>query len=137
MAGQATIHSWCAGAYQAFSGPVVHLSSRRAQVRKAGSPCDAGAYTPVPCGGAEGEAGIGLPSGTQPGRQGGGRPGSYRRMAQRGFKTTREAAWFAVKLDRRNAPWSLARGEAFRTIASLELLGALVGVMVLMPEKES
>ena len=38
-----------------------------------------------------------------------------------------------VRLDRRNAPWAFARGEAFRTIASLELLGALVSVMVLMP----
>jgi hypothetical protein len=52
----------------------------------------------------------------------------------RGDGTTREAAWFAVKLNRRNAPWAFSRGEAFRTIASLELLGVLVGVMVLMPE---
>ena len=53
-----------------------------------------------------------------------------------GAASTKEATWFAVKLDRRNAPWAFARGEAFRTIASLELLGALVGVMVLMPEKD-
>ena len=53
-----------------------------------------------------------------------------------GASSTKEAAWFAVKLDRRNAPWAFARGEAFRTIASLELLGALAGVMVLMPEKD-
>ena len=53
-----------------------------------------------------------------------------------GAATTKEAKWFAVKLDRRNAPWSSARGEAFRTIASLELLGALVGVMALMPVEE-
>ena len=39
-----------------------------------------------------------------------------------------------MKLNRRNAPWAFARGEAFRTIASLELLSVLVGVMVLMPE---
>ena len=51
-----------------------------------------------------------------------------------GVKTTREAPWFAVKLNRVNAPWAFSRGEAFRTIASLELLGVLVGVMVLMPE---
>ena len=31
---------------------------------------------------------------------------------------------------------AFARGEAFRTIASLELLGALVSVMVLLPESE-
>ena len=51
-----------------------------------------------------------------------------------GASSTKDAAWFAVKLDRRNAPWAFARGEAFRTVASLELLGVLVGVMVLMPE---
>ena len=51
-----------------------------------------------------------------------------------GAAGTREAKWFAVKLNRRNAPWAFSRGEAFRTIASLELLGVLVGVMVLMPE---
>ena len=50
-----------------------------------------------------------------------------------GAASTRDAAWFAVKLNRRNAPWAFARGGAFRTIASLELLGVLVGVMTLMP----
>ena len=53
-----------------------------------------------------------------------------------GAATTKDSKWFAVKLDRRNAPWAFARGEAFRTIASLELLGALVGVMVVMPVEE-
>ena len=52
----------------------------------------------------------------------------------KGAASTKEAAWFAVKLNRRNAPWAFARGEAFRTMASLELLGVLVGVMVLMPK---
>ena len=52
----------------------------------------------------------------------------------KGSRRTRDAEWFAVKLNRRNAPWAFARGEAFRTIASLELLGILVSVMVLMPE---
>ena len=51
-------------------------------------------------------------------------------------RPTREAKWFAVALNRRNAPWAFARGEAFLTIASLELLGALVSVMVLLPEEE-
>merc|ERR1739841_443994 len=50
---------------------------------------------------------------------------------------TRDAPWFAVKLTRANAPWAFARGEPFRTIASLELLGALVGLMVLVPEGEA
>jgi hypothetical protein len=52
-------------------------------------------------------------------------------------RPTRESEWFAVKLNRRNAPWAFARGEAFRTIASLELLGALVSVMVLLPVAEA
>ena len=47
---------------------------------------------------------------------------------------TREAPWFAVRLNRRNAPWVFGKGEAFRTIAALELLGALVGLMVFGPE---
>ena len=49
---------------------------------------------------------------------------------------TADAPWFAVRLNRRNAPWAFARGEAFRTIASLELLGILVSVMVLLPDDE-
>ena len=54
----------------------------------------------------------------------------------KGSGTARDASWFAVKLNRRNAPWAFSRGEAFRTIASLELLGVLVSVLVLMPEVE-
>ena len=49
-------------------------------------------------------------------------------------KDTKQATWFAVRLGGRNAPWAFARGEAFRTIASLELSGVLVGIMVLLPE---
>ena len=52
----------------------------------------------------------------------------------RDVSRTRDAPWFAVLLNRRNAPWAFAKGEAFRTIAALELLGALVGLMVLGPE---
>ena len=52
----------------------------------------------------------------------------------RGVSRTWDAPWFAVKLNRRNAPWAFSRGEAFRTIASLELLGALIGLMVLGPK---
>ena len=51
-------------------------------------------------------------------------------------RPTREAEWFAVSLNRRNAPWAFSKGEAFRTIASLELLGALVSVMVLLPVQD-
>ena len=50
-----------------------------------------------------------------------------------GGYTTQQAPWFFVKLNRTNAPWAYARGEPFRTIASLELLGALLGVMLLLP----
>ena len=53
-----------------------------------------------------------------------------------GKATTAGARWFAVRLNRRNAPWAFSRGEAFRTIASLELLGILVSVMVLLPDEE-
>ena len=55
----------------------------------------------------------------------------------RAGRPTREAEWFAVRLNRRNAPWAFARGEAFRTIASLELLGVLASVMVLLPAEET
>ena len=46
---------------------------------------------------------------------------------------TKEAPWFSVRLTRKTAPWAFARGDPFRTIAALELLGALVGVIVLLP----
>ena len=59
-------------------------------------------------------------------------------LAIGGWKTcgdgcTSKAQWFAVNVNRRNAPWAFARGDAFRTIASLEFLCILVGIMVLMP----
>jgi len=40
------------------------------------------------------------------------------------------ARWFAVDLDRVNAPWAFARGEPFRTIAALELFATLICVVV-------
>ena len=46
------------------------------------------------------------------------------------------ARWFAVELNRQNAPWAFARGEPVRVVASLELLGVLLGLMVLAPEKD-
>ena len=39
------------------------------------------------------------------------------------------ARWFAVDLDKRNAPWAFARGEPFRTIAALEMFATLICVM--------
>jgi hypothetical protein len=55
--------------------------------------------------------------------------------SQGGCKTS-EAPWFSVALTRATAPWAFARGEPFRTIASLELLGSLVGLMVLVPRTD-
>ena len=55
----------------------------------------------------------------------------------KGGMKAKDAPWFAVELTRSNDPWAFARGEAFRVMASLELLGALVGVMVLMLIKEA
>ena len=40
------------------------------------------------------------------------------------------ARWFAVKLDRRSAPWAFSRGEPFRTIAALEMFATLLCLMV-------
>ena len=51
----------------------------------------------------------------------------------KGSGCTKKAPWFSVSLNRRNAPWAFMKGETFRVIASLELLGALVGLMVLLP----
>ena len=53
-------------------------------------------------------------------------------LSQNGTRTT-DARWFSVQLTRKSAPWAFARGEPFRTIASLEVLGSLVGMMVLAP----
>jgi hypothetical protein len=41
---------------------------------------------------------------------------------------TKTAEWFAITLTRKNAGWAYAKGEAFRTIASLELFAFLVGI---------
>ena len=50
-----------------------------------------------------------------------------------GGRKTREAPWFSLELTRATAPWAFVRGEPSRTIASLELLGSSVGLMVLVP----
>lgn len=42
----------------------------------------------------------------------------------------RDAKWFFLKLTRQNAPWAFTEGEPFRIIASLELLGSLMGTML-------
>lgn len=43
---------------------------------------------------------------------------------------TERARWFSVTLTRKTAPWAYSRGEPYRTIASLELFGTLLCVMV-------
>ena len=46
----------------------------------------------------------------------------------------KKARWFSFHLSRRTAPWAYLRGDPFRNIATLELIGVLVAVMVLAPE---
>lgn len=45
----------------------------------------------------------------------------------------KEARWFHVVLNRRNAPFLFVKGEPFRTIASAELLGVTVAILVFGP----
>lgn len=41
--------------------------------------------------------------------------------------------WFSIRLSRRLTPWAYLRGDPFRSIASLELLGVLLAVMIFGP----
>ena len=41
-----------------------------------------------------------------------------------------DARWFSVQLTKVSAPWAFSKGEPFRTIAALELLGALLAFML-------
>ena len=50
-----------------------------------------------------------------------------------GGRPTGEARWFSFRLNRKLAPWAYLRGDPFRSIASLELVGVLVAVMALGP----
>ena len=47
-----------------------------------------------------------------------------------------DAKWFYLHLTRKSAPWAFTKGEPFRTIASLELLGSLMGIMLLLDGDE-
>ena len=42
-----------------------------------------------------------------------------------GATDTSDAQWFSEKVDRNNAPWIFEAGEAYRSIATLELLATL------------
>ena len=53
----------------------------------------------------------------------------------RGDGNPRDAEWFSVTLTRATAPWAFARGDPFRTIAALELMGTLVSLVVLVPNE--
>jgi hypothetical protein len=48
-----------------------------------------------------------------------------------------EAKWFYLVLTKSTAPWAFCKGEPFRTIASLELLGSLIAIMLLLDPNES
>ena len=50
--------------------------------------------------------------------------------------TTMEADWFSIRLTKALAPWIWAKGEPFKLICSLELLGALLSLVVLVPCSE-
>lgn len=47
-----------------------------------------------------------------------------------GNSCTQNARWFSVKLGRREVPWAYLKGEPFRSIATLELVGVLLAVML-------
>lgn len=47
-----------------------------------------------------------------------------------------EARWFSFRLNRRNAAWAYLKGDPFRSIATLELIGVLAAVMVFAPGAE-
>lgn len=47
---------------------------------------------------------------------------------------TSSARWFSFRLNRRIAPWAYLKGDPFRNIATLVLIGVLVAVMVLAPD---
>ena len=51
-------------------------------------------------------------------------------------ENTKDAPWFSLTLTRATAPWAYARGDPFRTIASLELLGSLVSLVLLVPVED-
>ena len=45
-------------------------------------------------------------------------------------KDTRRARWLSVKLGRKEIPWAYLKIEPFRSIATLELVGVLLAVML-------
>ncbi|CAE8719608.1 unnamed protein product [Polarella glacialis] len=45
-----------------------------------------------------------------------------------------KARWFSVRLSKKQIPWAFAKGEPFKTVASLELLGVLISVLVFIKD---
>ncbi len=45
---------------------------------------------------------------------------------------TEQSPWFAVELNRSNAPWAYARGQPYRSIAALEAVAALLAVKLFL-----
>ena len=63
--------------------------------------------------------------------------GGYQTRNGFGQEIPHEAArWFKLHLDRANAGWAYSKGEPFKTIASLELLGTLMGIILLLDGDE-
>ena len=63
--------------------------------------------------------------------------GGYQSFAAAGHEIPHgRAKWFFLRLTRTTAPWAFRKGEPFRTIASLELLGSLMGLILLLDGEE-
>ena len=64
--------------------------------------------------------------------------GGYETFTEDGYPVPHdEARWFMLTLDRRSALWAFQKGEPFRTIASLEMLGSLLSLMLLVDARPS
>ena len=48
----------------------------------------------------------------------------------------KEARWFQCRLDRVSAPWAYRRGEPFRVISALELLGTMLSIKLFLDPEE-
>ena len=63
--------------------------------------------------------------------------GGYQTRDGLGRAIPHEAAkWFMLTLNRESAAWAFAKGEPYQAIASLELLGTLLGVILLLDGDE-
>ena len=48
----------------------------------------------------------------------------------------KNARWFAIQLDRKNAPWIYVKGEPFKVISTLELLAITASLMIFGPDSK-